>query len=667
MVLAGTGLLPAPVQAVPTAGPGDVAAASLPSPALDWSHLVTVDTGAPYLGEYPVQAMSCPEATFCVAVTQDGSILTATDPAGGVSAWTTHGRLPLAAGDSGNYAGSLSCPTSSLCVAAQESGEPALYTIVSPAGGTGSTVTRETTGSVGSFTSLQCPAADRCFALDTARGILTSSDPAGGLSSWTAVAVADDLFTLSCPSTGLCLASTYDGELHASRTPAIADSWALADAPEWDALMVSCVSDSLCVATGRSRSDEVESLQVATTTEPDAGEGSGTWTTTSLTGTPAEVPDGLSCFRSGMCVITMFDHLLVSANPAGGASAWVTGAETFPGLLTPGVECPSTTLCLSLRRTGGLLVSVTPTGGASTWIETIGLRPFNAFADVSCVKGLCVAVDVTGHVATATDPENGPWRTATIAADHELTAVDCVSAKLCVAVDSSGNAFVSTRPATGSWTRVRVTKNADLRGVSCPSTRLCVAVDRDGRVYSTKKPKGTWTKRTTRKFAPVSLDCPTTRLCVAADGEGRVVTSRAPLTKAWSLARLAKMQDGGGADVSCPTSSFCAVAFTSFDEGELEGRVYLATRPASGAKAWKSTRPSLAVTSVACAGSTWCYGIAYDRRTERSGLVGTSAPRKASSWSVVEEAAEAHGMSQVSCAGRSRCVAVGMDQIVVGS
>lgn len=666
-----TGLAAAPSQAAPVRELDAVDAASLPSPALRWADPVTLDTGTPHVGEHPVQAASCPWATFCVVITQDRTILTSTDPAGAASTWVARGTLPLAPDHSRTFLGDLSCPSALLCVATEEVGEPALHTIRFFEDATSTPyVTREATASVGTFSSPQCPTADRCFALDAGRGILTSVGPTDGLASWTAVAVSDQLVSLSCPSVDLCVASTSSGLVHASSTPATAGSWKQVDAPGWESPEVSCVSESLCVATETSRAGSTTPLKVATTTSPLATEGTHAWTTTDLTGAPTDqVPQGLSCHRSGVCVLTLFDTLLVTTDPAGGASAWVTGPQNIPGAVTPRGDCPSAALCISALATGGLLVSADPTGGAHRWSETTGLRPFNAFSDVSCVKGLCVAVDVTGHVATSTAPAAATWRVSSIAGAHELTSVDCVSAKLCVAVDFHGNAYVATKPATGTWAKKRVRKDAALSAVSCPSTRLCVAVDRNGNVYSTKKPTGTWTRRTTKKFSPTSLDCPTTRLCVAADDQGRVLTSTAPLGKTWSLTRLSKITEGMSADVSCPTASLCAVALTFFadGEGEMRGDVHVATKPASGAKAWRSTRPSVRVMNVSCTASTWCHGIAYDPATQHNVIVGTATPRTGSSWTTVEDAPGAREVFQLSCTATTLCVGVGLDQVLVGS
>jgi hypothetical protein len=68
-----------------------------------WTTPVLVDTGT-HLHPNAVDSISCPSTTLCVAVDSAGNVVGSTGPTGGASAWTTSevdGRTPLDA---------ISCP-----------------------------------------------------------------------------------------------------------------------------------------------------------------------------------------------------------------------------------------------------------------------------------------------------------------------------------------------------------------------------------------------------------------------------------------------------------------------------------------------------------------------------------------------------------------------------
>ena len=52
-----------------------------------------------------------------------------------------------------------------------------------------------------------CPATTLCIIADGTNGVVTSTDPLGGVAAWTATAVNDsDPLTYPCPTVGLCVA-----------------------------------------------------------------------------------------------------------------------------------------------------------------------------------------------------------------------------------------------------------------------------------------------------------------------------------------------------------------------------------------------------------------------------------------------------------------------------
>ena len=78
--------------------------------ASQWIGPVQIDTGL----NNDIDALDCTESpsTLCVATDLGDDVMTSTNPAGGTSAWSS--PVPI---DQGNVIGSISCPSSSLCVA----------------------------------------------------------------------------------------------------------------------------------------------------------------------------------------------------------------------------------------------------------------------------------------------------------------------------------------------------------------------------------------------------------------------------------------------------------------------------------------------------------------------------------------------------------------------
>lgn len=103
-------------------GPAVLAA---PGPLLTWAAPVRVDYQAPFFGE-AVTGVSCPSTSLCVAVDNNGDVVTSTNPTGGAADWTVTYLEPAALTG-------LSCPTSGLCVAVDQAGN--VITSSDPTGG----------------------------------------------------------------------------------------------------------------------------------------------------------------------------------------------------------------------------------------------------------------------------------------------------------------------------------------------------------------------------------------------------------------------------------------------------------------------------------------------------------------------------------------------------
>ena len=292
----------------------------------------------------------------------------------------------------------------------------------------------------GEFAAISCSPSGFCGAVDNNGDVVTSSNPAGGPSTWTTTNIVSDigLDGISCPTAQFCAATDgLSGDVIVSTDPPGGSSaWQAIAIPTGGVLSgITCPSAGFCVGVD-------DGGDVIVSTDPTGG--AGAWHLASVA--PGATLGDVSCVGSALCV-AVGSSLSTSTDPTGGASAW----RSTSAIRADSVSCPTTTLCVLSGDTGDVTTTTNPTGGPSAYKYTPGidsLHPFQPTTTVSCVAvGPCVIVGGSGDAITTLDP-TGPasaWSASTIDSSSGLAGVSCVSAHLCVAVDQSGNALIGTR------------------------------------------------------------------------------------------------------------------------------------------------------------------------------------------------------------------------------
>jgi len=308
---------------------------------------------------------SCPSASLCVAVGGNSAVAVSTDPSGGASAWKIGKpggsvELPGVEGEAtygGGQIRGVSCPTADLCVAASLDGR--FYTSTDPAGGpsTFKVVKQVESGPNIHMFGVSCPSVSFCVVVGYGGKVLTSSNPTGDRSAWTVTQLAQpvDLRGVSCPSVSFCVAVGNEGAIVASDDPAGGpDAWRSLGEP--------------------------------------AGESS---------------LNGISCSGSELCVTGNAGKILTASAPDGVGGWNVFSAGT--GLPITGVSCPSPTACVALDNNADVLVSTDPNGGEAAWsfqnVIPFGGEDGNAMYGVSCpTTSFCAAAGQHYQVMTSTNP-----------------------------------------------------------------------------------------------------------------------------------------------------------------------------------------------------------------------------------------------------------------------
>jgi hypothetical protein len=186
-----------------------------------------IDKIAPYATPAVGTSVSCPTASYCVSVGNDGSVKTSSNPAGGGSAW----KVTLGV-DQGKTLTHVSCPSASLCVALDSQGS--IVSSTDPGGGVGAWTTANVhVGDALSLGSISCPSSTLCVALGYTESdiplTVVSGHPAGGASAWKRTNLTgafDSGVSLSCPASSLCVIADDNTHVLSARHPSTnAGAW----------------------------------------------------------------------------------------------------------------------------------------------------------------------------------------------------------------------------------------------------------------------------------------------------------------------------------------------------------------------------------------------------------------------------------------------------------
>lgn len=276
----------------------------------------------------PVEAVgdlkdiSCPALTHCIAVGQQGTILTKQT---GDNQW--HSQQLDTAADF--Y--SVSCPTSTDCIAV---GQQATLAISRDGGQTWGLKNLDTQADL---LDVDCPTADFCVTISQNETILVSSD-AGN--SWSTVTETfSELFNISCPTSATCIVvadffsmlTTEDG----------GDSWATSEAPVVEQLnAISCSTATSCIAVGES---------IALSMQKD----SAGWLLQSRESLNAILHD-VHCPTATTCLAVGEAGTLLSSQDGG--STWITQSTGVTDSLLS-IYCPTENDCFVVGDNSTLLSS----------------------------------------------------------------------------------------------------------------------------------------------------------------------------------------------------------------------------------------------------------------------------------------------------------------------
>jgi phage-related protein len=584
------------------------------------------------------RSVSCPTATFCMAVDESGN---------NALAWNgTSWSRPVTIDPDGDRVEltSVSCATPAFCAAVDTLGRAITWN------GQRWSAPDEVDPHGAGLESVSCPTASFCEAVDGNGNGLTWTG-----NSWTRPVPIDDTGTgiqsVSCASASFCAAGDWGGHVvtwngaHWSK-PKLVDPTTPTAGGGIGSL--SCPTETFCVGVdwnGGSVTYNGKAWKLDKTFDPNGAEGlmevscttasfcmavdggddliwnGHAWTSPDLIDVTGDGIESVSCGSTSSCMVVDWDGNALHWNGA----SWPATAISCPDQTTKSAGDCTTTGSYADPRTGVL-------------------------DSVSCpTASFCAAVDGNGNALTTAGPIRpgarpaGPVNIDPIAGI--LSSVSCPSASFCMAVDTNGYALSwnGTAWSQPTWSATSPADRAGgaLTSVSCPATTFCVATDGNGRVL-------TW--HGSSWSAPLSVDaggggltavsCPSVSFCAAVDADGRAVTWHG---SSWSAPSQADRHGRGLTAVSCASASFCAAV-------DARGRVIR-----WNGTAWSAPRqvdPAGGLTAVSCPTTSWCAAV------DQAGL---AIPIAASAHVVAYLDPDGGGLTAVSCLASRYCVATDFD------
>jgi hypothetical protein len=260
-------------------------------------------------GTNSANSISCPTVHLCVAVDGSGNAIVSTDPTGGMPSWKATEVDTVFY----NTLYGVSCPSVKLCVAVDTSGD--VVSSTNPTGGASAWVTTANADpeppngnpDADSLDAVSCPTATLCVAGDFSGNILTTTDPTGPASAWTISPVEPEggIGSVTCPTAHFCMATGHGDVWRSTNPTGGTSSWKKTSfqIPLDDA---TCQSAKLCVA-------EDVATDVLSTSDP-AGPFKA-WKLSLIGRTSNHLGGGVSCPARKLCVVVGESEVITSTDP----------------------------------------------------------------------------------------------------------------------------------------------------------------------------------------------------------------------------------------------------------------------------------------------------------------------------------------------------------------
>jgi len=415
-------------------------------------------------------SVSCPTASFCVAVDNWGNVLTYNG-----SSWSAPDQL------SGGGFFSVSCPSTSFCTAMGYNGDVLTYNGTSWS----SSDEIDSSGGALSSVSISCASSSFCAVVDGDGNALTYNG-----SSWSSLDHIDasgSLDSVSCPSASFCAAVDSGSNAFIYN----GSSWSSADSIDAGGILssVSCWAASSCVAVAQLGKAFIYSGSSWSSPKSfDAGDS----------------PSSVSCPSASFCAAVDYEGNALTYN----GSSWSSPDEIDPSAgSVVSVSCPTASFCAAVDDAGNIF-----TYNGSSWSSPDPNPGHDSLLSVSCsAVGFCAAVV-------------GPY-VFTYQAVVTLTQASPTSASVADGAGYSGQLTVTNATGSVTYTETSSTDSGDVvvgsTGAITAATSLTPGTYTvSGTDHDTNGDTGTWAFALTVRPAIVTLTQASPTSASVADGAG---------------------------------------------------------------------------------------------------------------------------------------------------
>jgi hypothetical protein len=302
--------------------------------------------------------------------------------------------------NSNNGLASISCPTSSFCVAL--GGQPVTDALIFQNGSWGSPSTIDSNGGL---TSVSCSSDLYCVAVDNTGNEVTYDN-----GTWSAPAAIDTggtgIGSVSCPASTtvpapFCVAVDIAGNALIDQGGTWGKPTPVASGVLW--VSVSCASASFCMTVGLGVSGQ--------TLTGEASSYNGTsWSSPTTVASGGTFMDSVSCPSSSFCGAVASAFAGGSAEGVGYTwnGTWSSGqplaASVTPGGFQGSISCTSASFCQAVYATPDAALF-----NGATWTVDSGIDNQGNLSSLSCpTQEFCEAVDFAGFALTFTGPPPVP-------------------------------------------------------------------------------------------------------------------------------------------------------------------------------------------------------------------------------------------------------------------
>jgi uncharacterized Fe-S cluster protein YjdI len=486
-----------------------------------WSHTDLDD-------DYYWQSVSCPSTTFCVAADGNGHVSTYSK-----GTWSAPDQLDA----TGQL--SVSCVSSSFCIVGAGSGKAYTWN--------GTKWSAPVTVSAWAIT-VDCVSTSWCVAVDQETEVYHYNG-----AQWTDTGTTDqdpannNPSRLVCTSTTFCMAVDATGDVVGYNGATWTSYGTPITSPEADLNFIywpdlAC-SGETCVETVSGPNSFADSFTGGTWGPAKSLDGSGELDVVSCAPS-AGASGGSFCAAVGASLDALTET----------DGSW-SGAVPLAGALDPStVSCTSAQFCLAAdpnalfwQYSGSAWASVAAPSGLADGTMAVscasatlcgladsegGLTTYNgsawtALADttgnwstISCpATSFCAAGDFNnGDVALF---DGASWSAPTVLDSTGIEALSCASATFCIATSENADVYEFNG---STWTPMTTNTDASFTSVSCPSSTFCAAVDYTGSVYTWNGAQWSSPDAVTSDDVSPMISCANSAYCVITDGTGSVYT-----------------------------------------------------------------------------------------------------------------------------------------------